>query len=134
MVMKTKTDYLPEWNQMPINGQYAAIYRFFARSSWSYLRDPQTKQKLLFSTAGQAIAAAREFVRKTLNPELRSMTADEPESDPSKELAEKLGVNSWRQSKQEERAENQIIRNRKSKRRVIVERKGEGKGRGRKAK
>ena len=119
-----KTEFLPEWSQMSLGGQHVGLYRFFTTQSWRQLCDPKTKKKLLFGTASAAIAAARDHVRSKMNPDIRTLGA-EPDDD-SKAIADVLGIDEWRQSKIEERAENQILRNRKTMTRVKVERKGEG--------
>lgn len=125
-----KPDFLPEYSHMPHLGQYAALYRFFTNQSWRHVCDPTTKKPRLFSSVGDAIKAAKEHVRSKLNPDLKLLQA-EPD-DEVDEVASMLGVEEWRLSKQNERAEVQIIRNRKSKSRVVVERKGEGRRNGRK--
>lgn len=117
-----KADFLPEWGHTALGNQYVGLYRFFTTQSWHQLRDPQTKKRRYFGTASEAIRAAREFVQGKLNPDI---TVQVTEPDPgTEELRNVLGLDAWRQQKQNERAENQIIRNRKTKTRVIVERKG----------
>ena len=122
-----KPDFLPEYGQMPLNGQYAALYRLFTNQSWRQVCDPRTKKALLFQSVGDAIKAAKEHVRVKLNPDL---TSSEPVVDEDEaSLQDVLGVQQWRASKIEERAENQVIRNRTTMTRVKVERKGEGRRR-----
>jgi len=124
-----KPDFLPEYSQMPLHGQYAALYRFFTNQSWRQVCDPKTRKPLLFDSVGKAISAAKEHVRGKLNPDLRISEPVIDEDD--KALEDVLGIEQWRASKIEERAENQIIRNRKTMTRVKVERKGEGRRNGR---
>lgn len=122
-----KPDFPPEYGHMSLNGQYAALYRLFTNQSWRHVCNPETKKPLLFDSVGKAITAAKEHVRNKLNPDLR--TAEPVVDEDDKALQDVLGIEQWRASKIEERAENQIIRNRKTKSRVQVERKGEGRRR-----
>lgn len=122
-----KSDFLPEYGHMSLNGQYAALYRFFTNQSWRHVCDPKTKKPLLFGSVSKAIDAAKEHVREKLNPDLK--TAEPVVDEDAKALQDVLGIEQWRAAKVEERAENQIIRNRKTKSRVQIERKGEGRRR-----
>lgn len=119
-----KPDFLPEYSHMALLGQYAALYRFFTNQSWRHVCDPATKKPRLYSTVGQAIEAAKDHVRGKLNPDVR-VAQTEPD-DEDKAIGDVLGIEEWRAARQNERAESQIIRNRKSRSRVVVERKGEG--------
>lgn len=120
-------NFLPEWGQMSLGTQYVGLYRFFAGQSWRFICDPATKQRRYFGSASDAITAAREHVRGKLNP---AITAQQ-DNDEDEELRDVLGLQEWRLRKQNVRAETQIIRNRKSKSLVVVERKREGRRRGR---
>lgn len=110
---------------MALGTQYVGLYRFFADQSWRFICDPATRQRRYFGSATDAIRAARDHVQCKLNPGIRSQHDD----DEDEELKDALGIQAWRQQKHNERAENQIVRNRKSKSRVIVERKREGRRR-----
>lgn len=121
------TNFLPEWGQMSLGTQYVGLYRFFANQSWRFICDPATKQRRYFGTATDAIKAARDHVQVKLNPDIKSQHDD----DEDVELKDALGLQAWRQQKQNERAESQIVRNRKSKTMVVVERKKEGRRRDR---
>lgn len=110
------TDFLPEYGQMPLNGQYAALYRLFTGQDWRHVCDPATKKPRLFPSAISAINGAKDHVRVKLNPELKV------DGTPAQEDEDILGVKDWLLGKQAETAEAKIIRNRKSKSKVVVER------------
>lgn len=107
---------------MSLGGQHVGLYRFFTNQSWRFICDPKTKQRRMFGSASDAIKAARDHVQGKLNPDIK-LQPIEPDTE-TEELRDVLGLDAWRQQKQNERAENQIVRNRKTKTRVIVERKG----------
>ena len=86
---------------------------------------PLHKEGRYFGSASDAITAAREHVRGKLNP---AITAQQ-DNDEDEELRDVLGLQEWRMKKQNARAETQIVRNRKSKSLVVVERKKEGRRR-----
>lgn len=127
-----KPDFLPEYGHMALNGQYAALYRFFTNQSWRHVCDPSTRKPVLFSSVARAIEAAKEHVRVKLNPDVKVMQPAPDDDD--KDLEVVLGLEQWRLSRQNERADNQILRNRKSKSRVVVERIGRGQANGRQKK
>lgn len=112
--------FLPEYGQMQLYGQYAALYRMFTHQDWRHVCDPTTKKPRLFPSPGAAIEGAKDHVRQKLNPEILVGAA------PSGEEVDDdiLGVQEWLLQKQGGFAENQIVRNRKSKTKVVVERRG----------
>ncbi|TPJ70476.1 MULTISPECIES: hypothetical protein [unclassified Mesorhizobium] len=109
-------DFLPEYSQMPRGSRYLALYRLFAGSGWKYVRKDGAPVEC--DTASQAIEAAKECVKRILNPEIRSEQAAVVE--------DVLGVEAWQRARAGQAAEIQesalgaiIIRGRQ----VKVERK-----------
>lgn len=106
---------------MSLGGQHVGLYRFFTNQSWRFICDPATKQRRMFGCAADAIKAAKQHVQGKLNPDIKLQPV-EPDTE-TEELRDVLGLDSWRQQKQNERAQAHIIRNNKSKRLVVVEQK-----------
>lgn len=89
-------DFLPEYSQMPVGGRYRPLFRLFEGSGWKFVR--KDGKPVECDTSGQAIEAAKECVRRILNPQIRAeQTCDA--------LADEVTV--WRQRRAGEAAEAQ---------------------------
>jgi hypothetical protein len=93
-------DFLPEFRTVPMpGGGYRGCYRLFVGKPFRLIPG-EAKE-----TAGQALTAAREYVRAKLNPPIRSEIA----------VKDVLGVQQWheeraaRQAEQQEQALGAII-------------------------
>lgn len=62
-------DFLPEYSQMPVGDRYRPLFRLFAGEDWHYVR--KDGKPVECSTISQAIAEAKDCVRRILNPEIR---------------------------------------------------------------
>ncbi len=116
-------EFLPEFKVVPLNGGYAPVFRLFELGEWRYVCDAKTKKKRIMQTSSQALQVAREHVKKILNPEIRTIDAGRS-GDDEEAMKDILGVSSWRAKKHQAKAEAQIVRNRKTKKAVVVERRG----------
>lgn len=67
-------DFLPDYGQMPWQGRYRPIYRLFAGENWRMVR--KGGKPIDCDTASQALAEAKECVRRILNPEIRAEMAE----------------------------------------------------------
>lgn len=114
-------DFLPEFSTMPAPGGVRGLYRLFDEQPWRMVCHPATKAPVIFPSAKEALGAARDLVKRKLNPDLRSADAVEvvPSDDP-----DLLAMEEWRKSKQEDYAKSRaLIKNGKRHRQVVVERK-----------
>lgn len=84
-------EFLPDYSVMPWNGKYRPLYRLFADARWRMVYDG--KNPVECDTATDAIAAAKDRVKKILNSHIRVDHAEEPPVDV-------LGVEDWRKSKE----------------------------------
>lgn len=115
-------DYIPEFSAQQMLGGWVGVYKLFStHRDWRYIRDKETGRPKLFPSFSKAKEASREFVRIVSNPHLRHMEVDIAVDD-----ADLLGIEEWRNGKREQLAETQILRNKKSMKRVEVVRKGQG--------
>lgn len=71
--------FLPEYSQMPVGMRYRPLFRLFVGDNWKYVR--KDGNPIECETASEAIAAAKECVKKILNPPIRaeSITPVQPE-------------------------------------------------------
>lgn len=91
-----KRDFLPDYSSMSTASGYRPMYRLFVGANWHVI--PQSKVPGYFPTSGQAIEAAKEYVRARLNPVIRSEVA---------EVIDVLGVEEWRRERAAQAAGNQ---------------------------
>lgn len=63
-------DFLPEYSQMPVGDRYRPLFRLFAGEGWRYVR--KDGRPVECATIGQAIAEAKDCVRRILNPQIRA--------------------------------------------------------------
>lgn len=105
---------------MPMaGGGYAGLYRLFEDSDWKYVCEPRSKAVKPFPSASEAIRAAKDTIRRKLNPELKATTVEVEEDDP-----DILQIEKWRIDKQELYAKARaMVRNGKNRRQVVVEHK-----------
>lgn len=111
-------DFLPEYAQASIGAHYIGMYRLFTNQKWQAVCDPSTKKAARYSSAIEAVAAAKEYVRAKLNPVIRSETK-EPERDV-------LGLKDWLRDRQTEHATAKLIGKTKRFKPVVVEHKKRG--------
>lgn len=81
--------FLPDYNCVPWNGRYRPLFKLFAGENWRMVR--ANKAPVECDTPSQAITAAKDHVKRILNPAIRSETV---EADP-----DPLGVDAWRQER-----------------------------------
>ena len=72
--------FLPEYSQMPVGDRYRPLFRLFAGENWRYVR--KDGKPVECDTAGKAIEAAKECVKRILNPVIRSEEIKAPVIDP----------------------------------------------------
>lgn len=89
----TCDDFLPEYHYLPVAGGYMASYKLFAGHPFRLI--PGGKK---FESAGQAISAAKEYVRARLNPPIRGEIT---------EARDVLGIAAWHEQKAAQRAAEQ---------------------------
>ncbi|PWJ80618.1 hypothetical protein C7441_112160 [Pseudaminobacter salicylatoxidans] len=68
------TDFLPEYRYLPWKGGYRPMFRLFTSDRWKLVR--RDGEPVSCDTAGQALAEAKECVRRILNPEIRAEMAE----------------------------------------------------------
>lgn len=112
------TTFLPEYQSLRLAAGYAALYRLFAEQDFRYVFDPKNKAIAYFPDASSALKAAKDVVKRKLNPDLPSSKCEpNPEEDTDLLLIEK-----WRAEKQEEYAKARAyVKNGKRHRQVVVE-------------
>lgn len=71
--------FLPEYGQMPYGDKYRPLFRLFADENWRFVR--KDGQPVECDTAGQAVEAAKECVKRILNPVIRSEEIEAPAND-----------------------------------------------------
>jgi hypothetical protein len=91
------SEFLPEYDSMTINGRYRPLYRLFAGTPWRYVR--RNGAKVECETAGQAIEAAKECVKRILNPVIRAEQAEV--------VQDVLGVEAWQRQRAGQAARDQ---------------------------
>lgn len=114
-------DFLPEFSTMPAPGGVRGLYRLFDEQPWRMVCNPDTRAPVIFPSAKEALGAARDLVKRKLNPDLRCQATGQavPADDP-----DLLAMEEWRKTKQEEYAKARVMtRNGKNRRQVVVERK-----------
>ncbi|WP_306049243.1 hypothetical protein [Oceaniradius stylonematis] len=66
------TDFLPEFNTMPLHGQHVGIYRLMDGSDWhQVLKDGKPD---LRPTREEALRSAKDCLRDKMNPPIRAET------------------------------------------------------------
>ncbi|RWB29612.1 hypothetical protein [Mesorhizobium sp.] len=90
-------DFLPEYSQMPVGSRYRPLFRLFAGSGWKYVRKDGAPVEC--DTASQAIEAAKECVKRILNPEIRAEQAAV--------IEDVLGVEAWQRERAGQAARDQ---------------------------
>lgn len=90
-------DFLPDYGQMPWKGRYRPMFKLFASDAWKYVR--RDGRPVECDTAAHAIDAAKECVKRILNPGIR---AEHTHQDA---LADEVTL--WRQRRAEEVAGRQ---------------------------
>lgn len=95
--MTDAPDFLPEWTFIEWKGRYRPAFRLLSNSGLKYVR--KDGQPIECDTAGQAIEAAKECVRRILNPEIQAEQAEV--------VADILGVDSWRRERAAQAAGDQ---------------------------
>lgn len=71
--------FLPEYSQMPVGSRYRPLFRLFAGEAWKFVR--KDGQPIECDTAIQAVDAAKECVKRILNPVIRSEQIEAPAYD-----------------------------------------------------
>ncbi|UPT53378.1 hypothetical protein [Synechococcus phage Ssp-JY39] len=71
--------FLPEYGQMPFGEKYRPLFKLFAGENWRFVR--KDGKPVEYDTAGQAVDAAKECVKRILNPAIRSEEIEAPSSD-----------------------------------------------------
>ena len=95
--MANTPEFLPDYSSMPFNGRYRPLFKLFSTDNWKFVRENGAPVER--DTAHQAIQAAKECVRRILNPEIRAEQADT--------VADVLGVDAWRREKAAQAAGDQ---------------------------
>lgn len=94
-------DFLPEFNAVPVRGGYRGSYRLFDSQPFRFIPGCEP-----FMTAGQALNAAKDYVRERLNPPIRCEVT---------EAKDVLGLAEWheqraaREAAQQEQALGAIV-------------------------
>jgi len=94
------TDFLPEYRYLPWKGGYLPMFRLFTSARWRLAR--KHGEPIVCVTASQAIAEAKECVRRILNPEIRAETAN---TEPA--IPDFLDPGAWSRERAERQAEEQ---------------------------
>lgn len=71
--------FLPEYGQMPYGEKYRPLFKLFAGENWRFVR--KDGKPVEYDTAGQAVDAAKECVKRILNPAIRSDEIEPPAND-----------------------------------------------------
>lgn len=87
-------DFLPDYNFMPWNGRYRPMFKLFAGENWRLVR--ANRAPVECDTPGQAISAAKDHVKRILNPAIRS-TKDAPNIPEN--IPDVLDVDAWRHAR-----------------------------------
>lgn len=69
-------EFLPEYSQMPHGRKYRPLFKLFSGENWRFVR--KDGQPIECDTAVQAITAAKECVKRILNPAIRSEQIEQP--------------------------------------------------------
>lgn len=86
-------DFLPDYWFLPVPGGYRASYRLFADHPFRLIPGAEK-----FATAGQAIEAAKAYVRERLNPKIRGEVT---------EARDVLGLTQWHVDRAAREAQSQ---------------------------
>lgn len=92
-------DFLPEYRYLPWKGGYRPMFRLFTSDRWKLVR--KDGAPVSCGTASQALAEAKECVRRILNPEIRSVTAEDPT------IPDFLDLEAWSRERAARQAEEQ---------------------------
>lgn len=95
--MADTPEFLPDYGQMLWKGRYRPLYKLFANDGWRHAR--KDGKPIECDTAHQAIEAAKDCVRRILNPEIRAEQAEI--------VADVLGVEEWRRERAAQAAGDQ---------------------------
>lgn len=95
--MADTPDFLPDYSSMPFNGRYRPLFKLFSTDNWKFVRENGAPVER--DTAHQAIQAAKDCVRRILNPEIRAEQAEI--------VADVLGVEEWRRDRAAQAAGDQ---------------------------
>lgn len=95
--MAETPDFLPDYSSMPFNGRYRPLFKLFSTDNWKFVRENGAPVER--DTAHQAIQAAKDCVRRILNPEIRAEQAEIVE--------DVLGVEEWRRDRAAQAAGHQ---------------------------
>ncbi len=87
--MANTPDFLPDYSSMPFNGRYRPLFKLFSTDNWKFVRENGAPVER--DTAHEAIEAAKDCVRRILNPEIRAEQAEI--------VADVLGVEEWRRER-----------------------------------
>ncbi|WP_018428235.1 hypothetical protein [Hoeflea sp. 108] len=90
-------EFLPDYSHMPWNGRYRPLFKLFATERWRYVRKDGAPVEC--DTAGQAIEAAKECVRRILNPTIYS--------ERTAVVEDVLGVAAWHEQRAARAANDQ---------------------------
>lgn len=71
--------FLPEYGQMPYGEKYRPLFKLFAGENWRFVR--KDGKPMEYDTAGQAVDAAKECVKRILNPAIRCEEIEAPSND-----------------------------------------------------
>ncbi|TKT79999.1 hypothetical protein [Aquamicrobium sp. LC103] len=79
MSMTDPKSFLPDYSALNISGRYRPAFKLFAGENWRFVR--KDGKPVECDTAGQAIEAAKECVKRILNPEIRAEQIEAPVND-----------------------------------------------------
>mgnify|MGYP001057860441 CR=1 FL=1 len=82
-------EFLPDYSSMPWNGRYRPLYKLFASDGWRYVR--KDGQPVECDTASQALDAAKDCVKRILNPTIYAERAET--------VKDVLGVAEWHEQR-----------------------------------
>ncbi len=120
--------FMPETQVLAAANGYRGLYRLFEDSDFRMVWDHVQKKPAIFESAHAALAAAKDVVRRKLNPDLptaRAVVGEPFETDD----ADELQLEKWREEKIEQYARSRaLVKNGKRHRQVVVERKGDRRG------
>lgn len=91
--------FLPEYSQMPVGDRYRPLFKLFAGESWRFVR--KDGKPVECSSAAEATTAAKDCVKRILNPAIRSQQIGA--SPPTDALADEVTL--WRQRRAQEAEE-----------------------------
>lgn len=95
--MSEAPSFLPDYSSMSINGKHRPLFKLFASDEWRFVRKDGVPVEC--ETVSLAITAAKECVKRILNPEIRAGRVHH------NALADEVTL--WRQKRAGEAAEAQ---------------------------